>query len=154
MVDSFKQDELLEAIELFYFSYRSFTAGPDQILLEQGLGRVHHRILYFVGRNPHISINELLKILQVSKQALNQPLRKLLELELVSSKMSDQDRRIKQLDLSSKGRKLEAKLTRTQLQHLESAFAQSKPDSLSKWKELMLEISLSGEREKDATQPA
>ena len=48
MIDQLKQEELLEAIELFYFSYRSFTAGPDQILQNQGLGRVHHRILYFV----------------------------------------------------------------------------------------------------------
>lgn len=146
MVDSFKQEELLEAIELFYFSYRSFTSGPDQILLDQGLGRVHHRILYFVARNPDISINELLKILQVSKQALNQPLRKLIELELVSSKMSEQDRRIKQLNLSGRGHSLEAKLTNTQLRHLENAFSNSKTGSLKKWKELMLQISLTGNK--------
>mgnify|MGYP006096582019 CR=1 FL=1 len=144
MADQLKQEELLEAIELFYFSYRSFTAGPDQILQNQGLGRVHHRILYFVARNPHISINELLKILQVSKQALNQPLRKLIELELVSYQTSDNDRRIKQLFLSKKGRALEAKLTSTQLQHLETAFSGGKNSSLKNWKEVMLQISLTG----------
>ncbi|HAG73173.1 MAG TPA: MarR family transcriptional regulator [Gammaproteobacteria bacterium] len=144
MIDQLKQEELLEAIELFYFSYRSFTAGPDQILQNQGLGRVHHRILYFVARNPHISINELLKILQVSKQALNQPLRKLIELELVSYQQSDNDRRIKQLFLSKKGRSLEGKLTNTQLQHLETAFSGGKNSSLKNWKEVMLRISLTG----------
>ena len=144
MIDQLKQEELLEAIELFYFSYRSVTAGPDQILQNQGLGRVHHRILYFVARNPHISINELLKILQVSKQALNQPLRKLIELELVSYQQSDNDRRIKQLFLSKKGRSLEGKLTNTQLQHLETAFSGGKNSSLKNWKEVMLRISLTG----------
>ena len=144
MADQLKQEELLEAIELFYFSYRSFTAGPDQILQNQGLGRVHHRILYFVARNPHISINELLKILQVSKQALNQPLRKLIELELVLYQKSDNDRRIKQLFLSKKGRALEGKLTSTQLQHLEAAFFGGKNSSLKNWKEVMLQISLTG----------
>jgi len=144
MADKLNQKELLEAIELFYFSYRSFTAGPDQILQNQGLGRVHHRILYFVGRNPHISINELLKILQVSKQALNPPLRKLIELELISPQLSENDRRIKQLILSKRGQALENKLTSTQLQHLENAFTGSKNSSLKNWKELMLQISLTG----------
>jgi len=144
MADKLNQKELLEAIELFYFSYRSFTAGPDQILQNQGLGRVHHRILYFVGRNPHISINELLKILQVSKQALNPPLRKLIELELISPQLSENDRRIKQLILSKSGQALENKLTSTQLQHLENAFTGSKNSSLKNWKELMLQISLTG----------
>lgn len=144
MIDQLEQKELLEAIELFYFSYRSFTAGPDQILQNQGLSRAHHRILYFVSRNPHISINELLKILQVSKQALNPPLRKLIELELVSSQLSKNDRRIKQLILSKQGRALESKLTNTQLQHLEAAFTGSKNSSLKNWKELMLQISLTG----------
>ncbi|MFT6294445.1 MAG: DNA-binding MarR family transcriptional regulator [Glaciecola sp.] len=144
MLDQLNQKELLEAIELFYFSYRSFTAGPDQILQNQGLGRVHHRILYFVGRNPHISINELLKILQVSKQALNPPLRKLIELELISPQRSENDRRIKQLILSKRGQALENKLTSTQLQHLENAFTGSKNSSLKNWKELMLQISLTG----------
>jgi DNA-binding MarR family transcriptional regulator len=144
MPDQLNQKELLEAIELFYFSYRSFTAGPDQILQNQGLGRVHHRILYFVSRNPHISINELLKILQVSKQALNPPLRKLIELELISPQRSENDRRIKQLILSKRGQALENKLTSTQLQHLENAFTGSKNSSLKNWKELMLQISLTG----------
>ena len=70
MVDQLQDPRLQQAIELFYFAYRSFTAVPDQILQDKGLGRVHHRILYFVGRNPGLNINELLTILQVSKQAL------------------------------------------------------------------------------------
>jgi DNA-binding MarR family transcriptional regulator len=144
MADQLNQKDLLGAIELFYFSYRSFTAGPDQILQNQGLSRVHHRILYFVARNPRISINELLKILQVSKQALNPPLRKLIELELISSQLSESDRRIKQLILSKRGQALENKLTSTQLEHLEAAFTGSKNSSLKNWKELMLQISLTG----------
>lgn len=146
MIDHLNQEELLEAIEIFYFSYRSFTSGPDQILQNQGLGRVHHRILYFVARNPDISINELLKILQVSKQALNQPLRKLIEMDYVSSQLSQHDRRIKKLSLSSRGRTLESKLTNTQLKHLEKAVSKSPNGSLKKWKELMLQISLTGDK--------
>ena len=78
MVEQPGDKPLLEAMELLYFGYRAFTARPDRILQEKGLGRVHHRILYFVGRNPCININELLNILGVSKQALTAPLRKLI----------------------------------------------------------------------------
>ena len=73
-----REDALRLAIEQFYFGYRAFTAPPDRILDQRGLGRVHHRILYFVGRNPQISVNTLLGLLSVSKQALNAPLRQLI----------------------------------------------------------------------------
>ena len=82
---------LLQAMELLYFGYRAFTAGPDRILQDKGLGRVHHRILYFVGRNPGLNINELLSILDVSKQALNAPLRKLIGLGLIDVRTGTHD---------------------------------------------------------------
>ena len=66
-----RQTQLRTAMELFYFGYRAFTAHPDRVLDQRGLGRVHHRILYFVGRNPDTSVNELLSVLGVTKQALN-----------------------------------------------------------------------------------
>ena len=77
MVDQTRQDELRHAIELLFFGYRAFTDRPDRILERRGLGRVHHRILYFVGRNPQVSVKGLLEILAVSKQALSAPLRRL-----------------------------------------------------------------------------
>ena len=72
-----------------YFSYRAFTKEPDKLLAKRGLNRVHHRVLYFVGRNPGIAVNELLTILDVSKQALNQPMRQLLEMRLISVKSKE-----------------------------------------------------------------
>ena len=50
MVDLNRQAELREAIELFFFGYRAFTAPPDRLLEAWDLGRVHHRVLYFVAR--------------------------------------------------------------------------------------------------------
>ena len=63
MVDIKRRAELRAAIELLYFGYRAFTDRPDRILERRGLGRVHHRVLYFVARNPGISIQGLLAIL-------------------------------------------------------------------------------------------
>ena len=137
MVDQYSENRLLRDIELFYFAYRSFTAGPDRILRGKSLGRVHHRILYFVGRNPKLSINELLTTLDVSKQALNAPLRKLIESSLIEVSISKLDRRIKLLCLSKAGKKLESRLTLTQMQHLESVFETTDKSAATGWRKVM-----------------
>ena len=137
MIDQLGDKRLLQSMELFYFGYRAFTSVPDQILQERGLGRVHHRILYFVGRNPGININELLQILSVSKQALNAPLRKLTELGLIEVETGAHDRRVKQLKLSRSGEKLEARLTAAQMEHLARAFAEAGEDAFDGWVRIM-----------------
>jgi DNA-binding MarR family transcriptional regulator len=139
MVDlTIKRDESLrEAIELFYFAYRAFTAGPDSILSNLGLGRVHHRILYFVGRNPNVAVHALLELLAVSKQALNAPLRQLVEGNLVSVRPDDHDRRFKRLALTQEGKKLEAQLTGTQMKHLAKVFAAAGSNNEAVWKSIM-----------------
>jgi len=71
MLDLDRQNGLRDAIEMLYFAYRGFTDRPDRILERRGLGRVHHRILYFIGRRPEVSVEGLLYLLAVSKQALN-----------------------------------------------------------------------------------
>jgi DNA-binding MarR family transcriptional regulator len=125
------------AIEQFYFGYRAFTAPPDRILGHRGLGRVHHRILYFVGRNPQIAVSALLRILNVSKQALNAPLRQLLEKRLVVMDTAEHDRRVRQLSLTSTGKRLEARLSSTQMKQLQSVFAQTGPGAESGWHQVM-----------------
>jgi len=122
MVDQTRQDELRRAIELLFFGYRAFTDRPDRILEGRGLGRVHHRILYFVGRNPEVSVKGLLEILAVSKQALSAPLRRLQELKLVAVLADHGDRRVKRLTLTPDGQRLEAALTGAQMRHLSAAF--------------------------------
>ncbi len=140
MVDPYSDQRTRQAIELFYFAYRSFTTMPDRILQDLGLGRVHHRILYFVGRNPGLNINELLQILSVSKQALNAPLRRLTELGLIDVETAQHDRRVKQLCLSKQGVKLEGRLTKSQVEHLQRAFDHCGPAATDAWMQVMQEI--------------
>ncbi len=132
-----REEALHLAIEQLYFAYRAFTAPPDRILDQRGLGRVHHRILYFVGRNPHISVNTLLTLLSVSKQALNAPLRQLIEMKLVAMDTAEQDRRVRQLSLTANGSKLEAQLTGTQMRQLQTVFEQVGADAEAGWHQVM-----------------
>ncbi|MBY0430138.1 MAG: MarR family transcriptional regulator, partial [Rhodospirillales bacterium] len=55
-----REEELRQAMELLFFAYRDFTAEPDQVLGQMGFGRAHHRVIYFVGRHPEITVSELL----------------------------------------------------------------------------------------------
>ena len=125
------------AIEQFYFGYRAFTAPPDRLLDQRGLGRVHHRILYFIGDNPLISVKALLSILGVSKQALNAPLRQLIEMGLVTINAAEQDRRVRQLALTASGEKLEAQLTSTQMKLLQAVFGKAGDNAEIGWHQVM-----------------
>ncbi len=132
------------AIEQFYFGYRAFTMQPDRILAQRGLGRVHHRILYFVGSNPRISVNALLNMLNVSKQALNAPLRQLVEMQLVSIDTAEHDRRVRQLSLTASGAELEAQLTGTQMKQLQAVFEQVGDSAETGWHQVMRSLSGQG----------
>ena len=61
--------------ELMFFAYRDFTGEADSILAEQNMGRA----IYFIGRNPGITVSELLAILNITKQSLSRVLSALVE---------------------------------------------------------------------------
>jgi len=140
MLDLDRQDELRGAIELLYFAYRGFTDQPDRRLERRGLGRVHHRILYFIGRRPEVSVRGLLDLLAVSKQALNAPLRQLMEMDLVTALPCPGDRRVKNLRLTPEGQRLEADLTGAQMRHLQAAFDRAGPEAERGWRAVMAEM--------------
>ncbi len=135
-----RETELNQALELFHFAFRSFTAKPDQLLEVRGLQRVHHRILYFVGRNPGIRVSGLLSILGVSKQALHAPLRQLQAMSLIQDSPDATDKRGKCLTLTAEGSKLEAALSGAQRKLLATVFEQAGVDSESAWRLVMGEL--------------
>ena len=132
-----RESALNQALELFHFAFRAFTAKPDQLLEARGLQRVHHRILYFIGRNPDIRVSGLLSILGVSKQALHAPLRQLLAMNLISDSPDATDKRGKCLALTAEGQKLEASLSGAQRKLLAQVFEQVGVDSESAWRAVM-----------------
>lgn len=138
MIDLLRQAELRGAIEQLFFGYRAFTSRPDRMLARRGLGRVHHRILYFLARNPELPVSGLLRILGISKQALNAPLRQLTEMRLVTSRPSPGDRRVRLLQLTTAGQALEAQLTGTQMKQLAAVFDAAGADAEAAWRTIML----------------
>ena len=140
-INNAQQDLLRQAIEQLYFGYRAFTEQPDRMLEERGLNRVHHRILYFVGRQPQLTVNTLLATLKVTKQALNAPLRQLIGMGLVEMQTADHDKRLRLLGLTSAGMQLEAQLTGTQIQQVLAAFEDAGPEAVLGWMKVMHRLS-------------
>lgn len=137
MADLTRPDELRRAIELMLFAYRGFTERPDRFLERRGLNRVHHRILYFVGRHSEISVGGLLETLSVTKQALNAPLHQLSEMNLIALSVDAEDRRVKRLALTPAGESLEAELTGTQIRRLSVAFEKAGVANEAGWTRVM-----------------
>lgn len=131
------QNELNVALEMLHFGFRAITHHPDQRLKELRYTRVHHRILYFIGRNPETSINGLLATMQVSKQYLNRPLNRLVDDGYVDAWQDDKDKRMKRLTLSSAGLSLENDLTGEQRKQLSRVFTQAGPEAEAGWRKIM-----------------
>lgn len=132
-----REEELNLALESMFFGFRAMTYQPDRRLAELGLARVHHRVLYFIARQPGCSINELLQTMRVSKQYLHQPLRRMIELGYVRQQPDRLDKRIRRLKLSAKGKKLEYELTETQRRRFAEIFEQAGPTAEKHWRRVM-----------------
>ena len=132
-----RKDELNLALESMYFGFRAMTYRPDQRLAQLGLARVHHRLLYFIARHPHCSINELLQIMHISKQYLNRPLRQMIEQGYILQQTDGADRRVRRLDLTAKGGELEYELTEVQRKRFNKVFRKAGPVKEKHWREVM-----------------
>ncbi|MGA9287606.1 MAG: MarR family transcriptional regulator [Anaerobacillus sp.] len=135
-------EQMNDILAMFYFAYKTFTEEPDLMIEEYGIQRVHHRILFFISRFPGLSVNELLSLLEVSKQALHRPMKTLIEKNLVITSEAEHDRRVKQLNLTEEGTQLEEKLSNTQKQQLSSIFNELKPEQVEAWQTIMERLSV------------
>lgn len=124
-IDADRVEDLRSVIELLFFAYRRFTGEADALLDGHGFGRAHHRVIYFVGRRPGVSVSELLAILDISKQSLGRVLRPLVDGGFVVAHADDADGRRRRLFLGERGQRLERALTIRQAILLDDAFARA-----------------------------
>ena len=120
-----RKETLKRGIELLFYAYRDFTNEADTILFELGLGRAHHRVIYFVGKNPGITVSELLNILRITKQSLSRVLSRLISEGYINQQIGKLDKRQRLLFLTSKGESLETQLTEIQCKRFANAYLQT-----------------------------
>ena len=121
---------------LFYFAYKTFIKRQMKLL------KIRHEssapsLLFFINKLPGITIKQLLKTLEISKQGSHATLRKLKKEGLIVEQTSEEDRRVKQLFPTPKGSKLVDKLNKAQNELMQSTFQKVGHD----WYDIMEELS-------------
>lgn len=135
-----RDEELRQGIELLFFAYRDFTAEPDAILEKFGFGRAHHRVIYFVGRDPGMTVGELLAILRITKQSLSRVLSQLVDQGFIVQKTGPRDRRQRLLYLTDKGADLERQLSAEQRARIARAYRAAGAQAVEGFRKVMLGI--------------
>jgi DNA-binding MarR family transcriptional regulator len=135
-----REEELRQGIELLFYAYRDFTAGPDEILASYGFGRAHHRVIYFVGRHPEMTVTELLGILRITKQSLSRVLSQLVRQGFIVQRAGQRDRRQRLLELTEKGVELERQLSENQRIRVANAYREAGAQAVDGFRKVMLGI--------------
>ncbi|WP_380786610.1 MarR family transcriptional regulator [Sphingomonas sp. R86521] len=118
-----REAELRRGMELLYFGHSHLTRSVDQGLADEGLGRAHHRALYFIARKPDMTVSELLSLLAITKQSLGRVLNELIDRKLVEIRPGERDRRQRLLRLTSDGSKMESELFEAVRERMSAAYA-------------------------------
>ena len=126
-----REPEIRRGIELLFFGYTRMIASIDSLLEQQGIGHAHHRALYFIARQPDLPVNELLRLLNITKQSLGRVLNELSARELVGSRAGDRDRRQRLLRLTPAGQALEAELFDVLRERMGAAYAEAGQGSVT-----------------------
>jgi DNA-binding MarR family transcriptional regulator len=142
-----REEELRQGIELLFYAYRDFTAEPDAILARLGLGRAHHRVIYFVGRHPRINVSDLLRILRITKQSLSRVLGDLVRTGYIVQHRGTHDRRQRLLELTEKGALLERQLSETQRQRIARAYREAGAEAVEGFRTVLIGIMDADQRE-------
>jgi DNA-binding MarR family transcriptional regulator len=135
-----QDDEAVALVELLFFAYRDFVADPDGILEGLGFGRAHHRVLHFVGRDPGMTVAQLLDILRITKQSLSRVLKDLIEKGYVFQKAGEEDRRQRLLYLTDKGEALWRDLIAPQTRRFRRAVADLEKGDAASYRDLLLQL--------------
>lgn len=143
-----REEELREGIEILFYAYRDFTAEPDAILAKIGFGRAHHRVIHFVGRQPGMTVSELLDILRITKQSLSRVLSQLVREGYVIQRPGTRDRRQRLLELTPKGAELERQLSEGQRALVARAYRAAGAEAVEGFRKVLMGLINETDRQK------
>ena len=141
-----REAEIRRGIELLYFGYGNMIKGADVRLAETGLGRAHHRALYFIARRPGMPVSDLLRLLNITKQSLSRVLGELQADGYVAQEVGKRDRRQRLLRLTPKGVELEAMLFERLRERMTAAYAQAGQQAVTGFWAVLLGLIPSADR--------
>lgn len=126
-----REPEIRRGLELLYFGNAHVTRSIDRGLARRGMGRAHHRALYFIARKPDMAVSDLLALLGITKQSLGRVLGDLTDRELVEARPGERDRRQRLLRLTEAGTAFEAELYEALRERLAIAYSKAGQGAVS-----------------------
>ena len=135
-----KDDQIKDFIEQIFYAYRETYSDPKKILKKYSFGTAHHRALHLIERYEGLTVTDLLIKLKITKQSLNRVLRDLIKNKAILLKKGEVDSRQRQIFLNEKGKKLFEEIFFEQKKRIYTAFKNSDPESVSKFKSVLKKI--------------
>jgi len=135
-----KDDQLKELIEKLFTSYREIVADSKKTLDKYSIGIAHHKVLHILSMYRGITISELLKKLNITKQSLNRVLKDLIKLEVVFFEKDQQDTRVKHIFLNEKGEKIFNEIFSTQKKRIYNALLNSSSEQVINFDNVLKKI--------------
>ncbi|MBO9574904.1 MAG: MarR family transcriptional regulator [Sphingobium sp.] len=126
-----REEEIRRGIELLHFGQAEIGRALDGRLDALGLGRADQRALYFIARQPELSVSALLRLLGITKQSLGRVLDQLVERGLVEMLPGQRDRRQRLLRLTAEGIRVETELFALIRERMASAYSQAGQGSVT-----------------------
>jgi DNA-binding MarR family transcriptional regulator len=105
-----REEEIRRGLELLQFGHAALAQVMEPVLEAHQLGRAHQRALYFIARQPGLSVSSLIRLLGVTKQSLGRVLDELSERGLIEASPGQRDRRQRLLRLTAAGETIETAL--------------------------------------------
>jgi DNA-binding MarR family transcriptional regulator len=132
-----REEQMRQAQDMLFLAWRDFAGSVDPVLEARGLGRAHHRALHFIGRQPDLTVTDLLGLLSVTKQSLSRTLGTLVAQDLVQQAQGRSDRRQKRLRLTEAGVALERALFDRQRERLLAAYREAGGAAVEGFRQVM-----------------
>ncbi|HEY1721017.1 MAG TPA: MarR family winged helix-turn-helix transcriptional regulator [Magnetospirillaceae bacterium] len=128
-------------LERMHYVYNNYVRGSNRVMEKLGLGRAHHRVLYFIARGRSSAgtggLRGMAQRLGISKQALHKTLRELIEHDLAVSEPNPANKREHFLKLTPKGLALEELVSGIQRRMFAEAAARHGNDAIKHWASVM-----------------
>ena len=125
-----KDQQLKQYIEKIFLGYRETVADPKKILDKYSIGTAHNKVIHLISLYEGITISELLKKLNVTKQSLNRVLNDLIKLETIKYEKDEIDTRVKHVYLTEEGERLFEEIFSIQKKRIYNAFIGSESNEV------------------------
>ena len=135
-----KDAQIKQLIEKLFTGYKESFSDAKKTLNKYSIGIAHHKVLHLLSMYKGITISELLRKLNVTKQSLNRVLKDLIKLETIFFEKDPHDTRVKHIFLNNKGEKIFGEVFSVQKKRIYDALLNSSSDQVLNFDHVLKKI--------------